>query len=135
MCFHFFHPCVIKVGTERQWTTIGCDGLPYILASRIIAKEPKYQHFLLEAGPGHYEINMVRTCFKLLWEVILKDLGYMLGLRSITAQTSCQKACAHHKSWQMLYIFLERTAAELLLPFVRLSNMECKAPTVNVYYK
>ena len=133
--FSTFHPCSTKVGTERQWTTIGCDGLPYILASRIIEKEPKYQHFLLEAGPGHYEINMVRTLFKLLWEVILKDLGYMLGFRSIKAQTSCQKACDHHKSWQMLSIFLEGTVAELLIPYVRQSNMEGKAPSVTGYYQ
>ena len=77
---------------------------------------------------------MVQACFKLLWDVVLKELGLMLGFRSIKAQTACQKACNHHKSWQMLSILLEGTAAELLVPYVRQANLEGKTPTVNGYY-
>lgn len=33
----------MAVGTWRQWAAIGCDGLPYVLASRIIEEIFFYQ--------------------------------------------------------------------------------------------
>lgn len=33
----------MAVGTWRQWAVIGCDGLPYVLASRIIEEIFFYQ--------------------------------------------------------------------------------------------
>ncbi|XP_046346471.2 uncharacterized protein LOC124127059 [Haliotis rufescens] len=131
----------VGVGISRSWCVIGCDGLPYNLASRVIdnhytcsicnatdihgmsdlQKHLDYDHnqpchnpqehrtfgnILLLPGPGHMEINMAKASFKLLWDVILKDLGIMLGFRTIRAQDACRHATDHHKAWQMLEIFL-----------------------------
>nr|XP_022289927.1 uncharacterized protein LOC111101643 isoform X2 [Crassostrea virginica] len=113
------------VGSTRQWTTVGCDGLPYILASRIIEEificpvcrrqydqddfgdhikttehcvdiedGRKYRNILMLTGHGHFEINMTKALFKLLWELCLVDLAKMLGFKSPKALASCQSAHA-----------------------------------------
>ena len=48
----------LHVGNDRKWTAIGCDGLPYILSSRLIENDASLQSILLQPGLGHYEINM-----------------------------------------------------------------------------
>ena len=95
-----------SVGNDRKWTDIGCDGLPYLLASRLLDKNHNLQHILLQPGLGHFEINMTKACFRLLWDVALSELGKMLGFNSIKAQSACKSANDHHKAWQMLTIFL-----------------------------
>ena len=108
-----------EVGIERKCTVIGCDGLPYILASRLIDKDVALQNILLQPGLGHYEINMTKSCFKLLWDVVLCELAKMLGFNSIKAQVACRNATNHHKSWQMLTVLFYGTTDELLVPYVR----------------
>ena len=39
-----------NVGNERKWAAIGCDGLPYTLASRLMKKDPDLQNNLLQPG-------------------------------------------------------------------------------------
>lgn len=78
-----------------------------------------YGNILLLPGLGHYEINITKALFKLLWPVIFIDLAKMLGFRTIKALTCCEAATNHHKSWQILQIFLKGTSRELLLPYVR----------------
>ena len=121
--------------TDRKWTILGCDGLPYILASRLIDKDESLQHILLEPGLGHYEINMVKALFKLLWEVALSDLANLMGYKSIKAQVHCQNASDHHKSWQILQIFLYATADELILPYIRKCLSENLKPSLNNFYE
>ena len=104
---------------SEKWTIIGCDGLPYLLASRLIENNDHLKHILLEPGLGHYEINITKTCLRLLWDVGLSDLGKQLGYNSIKAQSACQSANDHHKAWQMLTIFFEATVDELLVPYVK----------------
>lgn len=124
-----------SIGDQRQWTIIGCDGLPYALGSRLIEKNPNLQHILLMPGLGHYEINMTRGSFKLLWDVCLKELGIMLGFKSLKAQFACQKSFDHHKSWQILQIFFFATCDELILPFVRKCIEAGKTPSLTDFYK
>ena len=83
----------IEVGTERKWSVIGCDGLPFILGSRLIDKDPALHHILLQPGLGHYEINMTKSCFKPLWDVVLADLANMLGYKSKTRIRHCIIYC------------------------------------------
>ncbi|CAG2233782.1 unnamed protein product [Mytilus edulis] len=52
----------------------------------------KYNNILLLPGQGHYEINMVKALFKLLWDIGLIDLAKMLGFSSIKALQACQGA-------------------------------------------
>ena len=120
--------------TDRKWTILGCDGLPYILASRLIEKDETLQHILLQPGLGHYEINMVKALFKLLWEVALSDLAQLMGYKSIKAQVACQNATDHHKSWQILHILLYATADELVLPYVRKCLSEKQTPSLTKFY-
>jgi hypothetical protein len=39
-------------GGSRSWTTVGCDGLPYRIATRVIRE---HQDLLLQPGLGHFE--------------------------------------------------------------------------------
>lgn len=86
-------------------------------------------------GLGHYEINMVRGCFKLLWHVCLEELGKMLGFKSIKAQLACQKAFDHHKSWQIMEMFMFTTCDELILPYVRKCIELGTTPDLNDFYQ
>ena len=103
----------------RKWTAIGCDGLPYVLGARLIEDDPTLQNILLMPGLGHYEINMVRCVFKILWNVVIKDLAEMLGFRSVRALSSCLNCTDHHKAWQIFLILLFGTLDEILVPYVR----------------
>ena len=99
---------------QRRWSVIGCDGLPYILGTRLIDNDVNLQNILLMPGLGHFEINMVRSSFKLLWTVILQDAADMLGFRSDKAKASCRKAIDHHKSFQILEITIIACSLELV---------------------
>ena len=125
----------IVTNTDRKWTIIGCDGLPYILASRLIDNDANLQHILLQPGLGHYEINMVKACFKLLWEVALSDLALLMGYKSIKAQVACKSASDHHKSWQLLQIFLYGTADELITPYILYCKDNNSKPSLSNYYE
>jgi hypothetical protein len=48
-------------GGKRKWTVIGCDGLPYILCSRLIDKDPGLQNVLIQPGLGHFEMTRVKV--------------------------------------------------------------------------
>ena len=104
---------------RREWTIVGCDGLPFVLGSRIISKTNHLQNILLLPGLGHYEINMVKCIFKLMWDPVIEDLAKLLGFKSVKALTSCQKCSDHHKAWQIIQILLFGTMDELLLPYVK----------------
>ena len=108
-----------NVGNERKWTSIRCDGLPYILGARLIDKDESLQNILLHPGLGHYEINMTKSCFKLLWDVVLSEVPKSLGCKSIKAQVSCKNTNDHHKSWQIPTVLLYGTCDTLLVPYVR----------------
>jgi hypothetical protein len=124
----------LHVGSTRAWTAVGCDGLPYVLGARLIEQEPELQNIFLQPGHGHYEMNMTRACFKVLWNVMLVDLGKMLGFRSIKALTACQRAYDHHKAWQMMQIVLFGTASELLVPYVQECIAQQLTPSVHGFY-
>ena len=112
---------------DRKWTMIGCDGLPYVLGSRLIEKDANLQDIFLIPGLGHFEMNMTKSCFKLLWNVILEDIAEVMGYTSTRAKTACQKCTDHHKAWQLLKISMIAVSKELVLPFVR----ECLARDIN----
>lgn len=50
----------IKVLDKRSWTVLGCDGLQYLLASKIFRKNDALQDLLLLAALGHWEMNMTK---------------------------------------------------------------------------
>ncbi|CAC5411461.1 unnamed protein product [Mytilus coruscus] len=89
---------------------------------------------LLVPGLGHIEINMAKGCFKLLWHVFLKELGNMLGFRTIRAQTCCQMATDHHKAMQMIEIALFGFADELIFKFCEFCKLNKVSPSVQEYF-
>ncbi|XP_069122376.1 uncharacterized protein [Argopecten irradians] len=52
----------------------------------------KYKNIILLPGLGHYEINMVKAVFKLLWPVCIVDLAKMLEFKTTKALASCENA-------------------------------------------
>ncbi|VDI12845.1 Hypothetical predicted protein [Mytilus galloprovincialis] len=83
---------------------------------------------------GHIEINMVKAIVKFLWEPAFIDLARMLGFNSIRALQCCQNCSDHHKSWQMVQIFLHAMGQELLLPYVQKVILEGGSPFPAGYY-
>lgn len=67
-----------------------------------LSRSRTFKNMLLQPGLGHIEINMAKGCFKLLWDICLKDLDQMLGYRSPKALAACQAAHDHHKAMQIL---------------------------------
>lgn len=43
-------------------------------------------------GLGHYEMNMTKALFPLLWDIALVDLAKLLGFNSSKEQASCKSA-------------------------------------------
>lgn len=43
-------------------------------------------------GLGHYEINMTKALFPLLWDIALVDLAKLLGFNSSKEQAFCKSA-------------------------------------------
>ena len=56
------------------------------------------QNILLKPELGQYENNKTNSCFKLLGDVVLCDLGKMVESNSIKSQVACQNASDHQKS-------------------------------------
>ncbi|XP_062620908.1 uncharacterized protein LOC134282522 [Saccostrea cucullata] len=110
--------CTTGIPDHRQWSIVGCDGLPFLLSHRIIKDNPHLQDLLLQPGLGHVEINMSKAVIKLLWQVIGLDLAKLLGYRSPKALQSCLDANDHHKAMQFIEILLFGTGDELLFPYV-----------------
>ncbi|KAK3098397.1 hypothetical protein FSP39_019148 [Pinctada imbricata] len=122
-------------GSDRKWTILGCDGLPYNLGMRIIDKSPSLQNIILLPGLGHYEINMVRCVFKILWSVVIEDLVKMLGFNSPRALSCIQRCSDHHKAWQVFTILLFGTMDELMIPYVRQCHHLRTSPSLKSFYE
>jgi hypothetical protein len=50
----------VGVPEKRSWSLVGCDGLPYLIASKVIRENPELQDLLLQPGLGHWEMNMAK---------------------------------------------------------------------------
>ncbi|XP_062568018.1 uncharacterized protein LOC134230270 [Saccostrea cucullata] len=122
-------------GGCRRWTVIGCDGLPYLIASRVIREHSDLQDILLQPGLGHFEMNMTKAIIKLIWNVVGEDLAKMLGYRSPKALQACMDANDHHKAFQFLEILLFGTGDELLLPYVRQCLSTDGTPSAQGYFE
>lgn len=50
----------VGISNHRSWSIVGCDGLPYVIASRVIKETADLQDILLQPGLGHWEMNMAK---------------------------------------------------------------------------
>jgi hypothetical protein len=120
-----------SVGKDRGWTVVGSDSLLYVLGSRAVEKDRALQDLLIVPGLGHYEINMGRGLFKLLFDVILIDLAKMLNFKSAKALSSFKNAFDHHKLWQAFCIFFFGTC----VPYVRQCINQDKRTSLQEIYQ
>lgn len=79
----------------------------------------EFEWVLLQPGPGHIEMNMLRSYVKLNWEVFWEELTEVFNFKSDAAKKSAYKVNDHHKGWTLARIAREAAAKELVLPFVR----------------
>ena len=112
----------------------GSDGMPYVLGQKIRENDPAYQNLLLLPGPGHFEMNMTKCLFKLLWPVGLSETAKHMGFTSLKAQEYMHKGGDHHKAWALLKIFHEACLQALVKPYVMKCQGEGILPTSRGYY-
>ncbi|KAJ8319784.1 hypothetical protein KUTeg_001371 [Tegillarca granosa] len=91
----------------------------------------KYNNIILIPGLGHYEINMVKALFKLLWGPQLKDLAKQFGFNSPRAVATRQSPSNHHKSWQILQIFTDAVSKVLIVSNCRQSLLKKRSPSLS----
>ena len=77
----------------------------------------------------------MKACFKLIWDIALSDLALLMGYKSLKAQVACKNASDHHKSWQILKIFLYGTADELIRPYIKHCLDDNEIPSLTKFYE
>ena len=80
---------------------------------------PEFDWVLLQPGPGHIEINMVKSITELGWEIFWKELAMILNFTSEIALKCCKKVTDHHKGWTMCRIARLALTRELIVPYIR----------------
>ena len=56
---------ILRIGEEREWALLGCDGPPYCLSRRIIERNPfKYDWVSIVSGLGHLNMSQLKTFFQ-----------------------------------------------------------------------
>lgn len=50
----------VGISNYRSWSITGCDGLPYVIASRVVKETADLQDILPQPGLGHWEMNMAK---------------------------------------------------------------------------
>ena len=124
LCFRIIsctYRCVICANT-----LCGMKEVEKHLQGHMIAREHfndqyslEYDWVLLQPGPGHIEMNMLKGVTDLCSEVFWKDLAHLMNFTSHKALFCCKKVSDHHKGWQVATIAREALSRELVLPFVR----------------
>ena len=86
---------------------------------------------LLQPGPGHVEMNMVKGFVELVWPIFWKELAFLMNFRSDAALHSAKKVNDHHKGWTLCRIARMAITQELLVPFVR-AELSSDEPNISV---
>lgn len=96
----------------------------------------EFDWVLLVPGPGHLEMNMVRSFVELCWDIFWKPLVQLLNFKSENALRSAKKVSDHHKGWQLCIVAREAIVKELLVPWVRIQlNSESPDLSPDCYMK
>ena len=62
-----------KIGIDREWVFIGCDGPAMGLASRIVKSSPdKFDFTALVPGIGHLHMNQMKTILHIVDNILLE---------------------------------------------------------------
>ena len=89
-----------KIGINREWVLIGCDGPPYCLASRIIqSSSDEFDFAALVPGLGQLHMNQMKTILHIADDILPESLGKeVLNFSSIKAYDHFVNAKDTHKS-------------------------------------
>ena len=79
----------------------------------------EYDWALLQPGPGHIEMNMIKGITSTCWEIFWRVLAQTMNFKSDKALQCCRQVTDHHKGWQLFTIAYEALSHELIVPFVR----------------
>ena len=109
----------LEIGKTREWSYVGCDGPPYVIASNLIEEEPeKYDWVAMSNGRGHLYMNQMKTLFNVAKDVLLeglaKDILHFESPSSVQYFFNCGDT---HKSYQSLEIFCYGTALEMVYEY------------------
>ncbi|XP_070548038.1 uncharacterized protein [Ptychodera flava] len=151
----------------KEWISIYMDGLPYMLAHKLIRESYicpvcnlsvlgsnefedhceevhsnrnligslEFDWVNLRIGPGHMEMNMIKSYFELNWETFLSCLSNLMGFCSEKAQKYAKRCSDNHKAWELLEIFYLGSTDELLIPYVRSDLLKKQSPSVEGFMK
>ena len=66
----------LKIGDYCEWLLLGCDGPPFCIASCLIERSlDKHDWVRVVSSLGHFNMNQVKTFFKILEKICLEALG------------------------------------------------------------
>ena len=112
----------LDIDGKREWSYVGCDGPPYVIASRLI-----------ENDVGKYDwvaMSQKKTLFNIGRNILLEPLAKdVLNFESPNALDCFFKCADTHKANQSLEIFLYGTALEMVYEYVPQTDEE--QPTVD----
>ena len=113
-----------KIGTDREWVFIGCDGPPYCLASRIVECSPdEFDFAAIVPGLGDLHMNQMKTMLRIVDDILLEPLGKeVLNFNSDKAYYYFVNAKDTHKSWQAIQVLLFGTTLKLLREYIRVEG-------------
>ena len=101
---------------KRGVSYVGCDGLPYVTASRLIETDVgKYDWVAMSSSLGHLYMNQQKTLLNIACNILLEPLAKdVLNFESPNALDYFFKCVDTHKINQSLEIFLYGTALEMV---------------------
>jgi hypothetical protein len=84
-----------------------------------LRKDTEFKWVILLPGPGHVEMNLVKSFIELTWDIFYQEMVKIYGFTTDNALNGAKRVSDHHKAWTLLTIAREALTAELLLPYVR----------------
>ena len=116
---------MLGIGENREWSYVGCDGPPYIIASRLV-DEGDYEWVAMSNGLGHLYMNQQKTLFNIACDIILEPLAKdVLNFDSPNALLYFFKCADGHKMNQSLNISIWHSTWNgfyLHYQYIRLTN-------------
>ena len=89
---------MLGIVENREWSYVGCNGPPYIIASRLV-DEGNYECVAISNALGHLYMNQQKTLFNITCDIILEPLAKdVLNFDSPNALISFFK-CADSTRW------------------------------------
>ena len=115
------------IGEKREWSYVGCDGPPHVIASRLV-DEGNYEWVAMSNGLGHLYMNQQNTLFNIARDIILEPLAKeILNFDSPNTLLYFFKCSDTRKTNQSLEIFLYGIGLEMVFTCITNTSDE---PTV-----